>query len=238
MAMARGQYREGIEWLHESERLYEANKAPVSALRVRLFAAHAHYRRGDLSALATATQAIIQDFETHFYGAHWASLLGATAARAGLLDEAKRIQVLVEAKARQDNKAERRAVLRLRGELDIVEGRLESARESFEAASILRSTLLEKEALARIHYRLGGHEQAYRIYAEVAASHALGWEGQDRWVEAHYWLGRIEQERENFVESVGWYDRLIEIWANADANLPLLKDVHERRATILTMVGG
>jgi hypothetical protein len=56
----------------------------------------------------------------------------------------------------------------------------------------------------------------------------MPWEGQVEWVLAHVTLGRLDEESGREDDARAEYVKFLEIWKDADSELPLLGDVRRR----------
>jgi len=57
---------------------------------------------------------------------------------------------------------------------------------------------------------------------------ALGWEGQECWIQAHLYLARAYEEVGNNSGAIDYYTRLLEIWKEADSDMPDLVEAKLR----------
>jgi cytochrome c-type biogenesis protein CcmH/NrfG len=65
-----------------------------------------------------------------------------------------------------------------------------------------------------------------------APERALGWEPQQRWVEAHYTLAEDYAARGNAQKSREALEALLKLWKDADPDLPLLKQAKAEYAKV------
>jgi len=58
--------------------------------------------------------------------------------------------------------------------------------------------------------------------------YSLGWEAQECCVEAYYNLAKISEEMGNNEQAIKYYRHFVDIWKNADEDIPLLQDAKLR----------
>ena len=59
-----------------------------------------------------------------------------------------------------------------------------------------------------------------------------GWEAQQGWLEAHYWLAVLYQKCGHHQKALGSLDDLLARWKDADPDLPMLKRATGLRAEL------
>jgi hypothetical protein len=60
----------------------------------------------------------------------------------------------------------------------------------------------------------------------------LGWETQEWWLRAHYQLGKIFAEKSDTENAAQYYHKLLDIWTDADEDLPLFVQTKNRLAKL------
>ena len=85
------------------------------------------------------------------------------------------------------------------------------------------------ESLANYYYRTGDFDLANAKYQEIISNkNSLGWETQEYWFQAHYIFGKIYEETGNNKQAISYYQEFLNIWENADEELPELMDAKSR----------
>lgn len=93
------------------------------------------------------------------------------------------------------------------------------------------STPFSSEGLARAYQHSGNMRQAVGQYERFLASvdHGLLWEPQQRWIAAHYTLAADYLTMGNPTRAKAVLEPLLELWKEADPNLPLRKQAFALR---------
>ena len=103
-------------------------------------------------------------------------------------------------------------------------------------------TTLTIEGLAHGYDLSGEADKAVEMY-ELLVSRPykpVGWEPQQRWIEAHYYLARAFQEKGDVEMARARLQVLLDLWSDADAGIPLLQLARELEQKLegQTMPGG
>jgi len=75
-------------------------------------------------------------------------------------------------------------------------------------------------------------EQAVAKYELLITHKDFGWEAQEYWIQAHYQLGKIYEEKGDVEKAIKYYQRFLDIWKDADPDIPILMDAKKRLAAI------
>ena len=75
---------------------------------------------------------------------------------------------------------------------------------------------------------------APELHKEIIEENTLGWEGQEYCVLAYYSLGKLNEEIGNREEAISYYESFLNLWKDADDNIPLLIDCQARYNNLLT----
>ena len=225
--MYRGKYRRAVDRLREAVLLNQAAKVPLSESRNQLFMATALEAIGDTKgSLGALDRAITCANETT--GQVWlVTRIGIEYARRGAMDKATRALAKAQAEAEPTNPQQGSDVHRLQGELELARGHGEKGIELLLLADRENHWPLTAESLARA-YRLDQDlNKAIAANEELIAMHdrSLGWEAQQGWLEAHYWLANLYLRLGNTQKARTMTDDMLARWKDADPDLPLLKRV-------------
>ena len=118
---------------------------------------------------------------------------------------------------------------RLEGEIALARGDRAAAIDRLTLADGNRQSAFTVESLARAH-RLAGHrDEAIRLHEQLLSMKAmtLGFEPQQGWLEAHYWLALLRAEAGDRAEAAAASDALLTLWREADADCPMVQAVRE-----------
>src|SRR5690606_22623967 len=106
--------------------------------------------------------------------------------------------------------------------------RAKAALPHFERALLADSSAMTLESLAHAVLAAGDLDRALRLYTELDAAPEFGWEAQEYWRTAPYWLGRVHERRGEVAEAARSYMRFVEAWTEAEPTLPMLADARDR----------
>jgi eukaryotic-like serine/threonine-protein kinase len=152
--------------------------------------------------------------------------LGAQYARAGSLAKAAEMLEKIRAVADANNPQDSGDLQVLEAEVELANGNKERAIERFSLADKAKRSAVTMEGLARAYEAAGNTEQAAVWYELLLASAEppIGWEPQQDWLAAHYYLARIylaKGDKANAATRIDWF---LDAWKDADPGLPLLKN--------------
>jgi tetratricopeptide (TPR) repeat protein len=115
----------------------------------------------------------------------------------------------------------------LLGELLLGEGLYQEAVENFNRAAEIRSLdrTLFLNALGQAYFKIGELNLAVEELRAVL-------EMNPNYAESHYLLGQIHQEKGEIEKAKYHFQRFVEIWKEADENLPQLVDAQKQLETL------
>jgi tetratricopeptide (TPR) repeat protein len=117
----------------------------------------------------------------------------------------------------------------LKGEIELKKGNPALALELLESANTLYETSLTLESLGYYFSQVEDWTKAISYYEEIAQkTKECGWEGQECWTQANIELGKVYEAAGNNEMAIRAYKRLLEIWSDADQDLPDLVDIKSR----------
>jgi tetratricopeptide (TPR) repeat protein len=152
------------------------------------------------------------------------SRIGVAMARAGMVREASGLLGEVRPGSGDASPEQLVDLHRLEGEIAMARGGHAAAIDLLARADGGHRSAFTVESLARAQ-RLAGHrDEATRLYRTLIGmvTMALGFEPQQGWLEAHYWLALMQAQagqRDRAAETAG---ALLALWREADDDLPLL----------------
>ena len=152
------------------------------------------------------------------------AMVGDAYARAGHTEQAQKIAAMIE-RSRKNNSEQAARVDLLKGEIASLAGQHDAAIALFAAADKANTTGYTIEAVAWGYQRAGDLDRAIPAYESLlgAPERGLGWEPQQRWVEARYTLAEDYLARGDRQKARETLEALLKLWKDADADLPLLK---------------
>jgi serine/threonine-protein kinase len=228
LEMYTGRYAAGIEHLREAVVGTRATDAKLSEYRNRLYVAEAHRARGMTEALQAELREADRLTGELYIGPEWLVLLGKLHARSGDLERAVEILQLLEERVNESSDHDRATRALLGGEIALARGDHAAARESLELARTLHTDNVTRESLAHTHFVSGEFDRARDAYLEILEHKEFGWEGQEPWLQAHYWLGRVYEEQGDTARAAESYQELIGLWESGDEGLVALVDARQR----------
>ena len=167
-----------------------------------------------------------------YLGPDWLVFLGRHLARAGAVSRAERVLDLIEERVNESSEYDRSARELMRGELALQRGDSLAALEALELAAALLRNNITRESLARAFFAVGELDRAAATFAEILDDRELGWEAQQPWLEADYWLGRVREAAGRNDRAAESYTNFADAWADGDPTLVLLRDARERLARL------
>jgi eukaryotic-like serine/threonine-protein kinase len=162
------------------------------------------------------------------------ALLGDAYARAGFVDQAQKIAAVIAPLADQHNLEQMGYSHLLEGDIALSTGRYENAIDLLKQSDKENRTGLSIEALAHAYQQSGDVGQAISTYEKNLSSTvlSLSWEPQQRWLEAHYTLALDYASRGDKQKARDTLATLLNLWKDADPNLPLLKQAKAEYAKL------
>lgn len=234
--MYQGRYSEARDSLEEAVLLNQSAKSLVSEMRNRMYLAMVFKGLGKDAEFADQVNSARRIQGEIRMGPDWLLPVGQAYARMGRAEEAG--EILAEIEDRLNDAAAASSVNRLRsreqafphllrGEIELARGNSDAALAAFELASTFDEDN-SREPLARCHFERDEIDAAVAQYEELRAKRKLGYEAQLKWIEAHYYLGRLYEQRGEQEKAVEAYEALLEIWSAADPDLVLAADARRR----------
>ena len=154
--------------------------------------------------------------------------------RAGTVTKAVPLLEKIHKEAEMQIAQQSSDVHRLEGELQLVQGDRTKAIESLLLADREDSTALTIESLAHAYRVVGDTAAAIAHYEKLISKEeaSLGYEPQQDWLGAHYILAKLYQSQGQKDKAVILADQLLQLWKEADPDLPLLKDLEKLKTEL------
>lgn len=236
-----GKYSAAQGHLEEAVRITKTSHLKLSELRNHLFLAAVFLTKSGKDGFEKEMTAIRQIQKELRIEPYFIYLVGKAYARVGRLKEAiqqledmkSRLgDVLAESSVARSNRGDQASFYMLQGEVKLAQKQYAEAINSFQTAASLGASLFE-ESLAYAHLRSGNLDKAIEKYREFLQNHHLmANESLESWVLAHYELGKILEQKGQTEESAKYYDRLLDIWKEADQDLAVVVDTKNRLANL------
>jgi eukaryotic-like serine/threonine-protein kinase len=229
-----GQYKSAKSRLLRSLALLGDHSSPLSVARIHLLLAIVADGQGDAREekrqLDVARAGLQEIQEKVVFGA----MLGDAYARAGYAQQAQNIAAIIEPLADKNNSEQSSRVDLLQGDIASLAGQHDKALTLFQQADQASSSGYSLEAVAYGYQQAGDTDQAIASYELLLAGpeRALGWEPQQRWVEARYTLATDYAARGNKQKARETLGTLLNLWKDADPDLPLLKNAKAEYAKL------
>jgi tetratricopeptide (TPR) repeat protein/tRNA A-37 threonylcarbamoyl transferase component Bud32 len=240
LQMYKGQYAAAAENLGEAIGVNKALKAGLSEFRDHLYLAIAYQRMRQAAGFAKEMAALERIRSAMQIEPSFLTKLGTVYARAGMTGETQRIlenvkttmgDLLAASGVARSSQGDQAAYHRLKGEIELAQGKYEEALASFEMAGNLRDYLIE-DALALTYKKRGDIDKAIEKYEEFLGKDVLGYEAQDVWSLTPYELGKLNEARGDTASAAKWYGRFLESWKDADPDIAEVADAKQRLARL------
>jgi len=229
LSMFQGKYTEAINQIHESILMQKSMGNGLSELRDRLYLARMLQREGKREEyLAELDHCFEQVFEVATEP-NWYFILGRMIIRNGEIEKAELLLDEISKRTNKGNRWDEAAYSILKGEIEMSKENFTESLELLETGITLRSDAFTLESLANYYYQTGDWGSAIVTYEDmISYRNSLGWESQECWVQAHMNLGIAYEELENVEKAIYYYQQFIEIWKEADEDLPDLLEAKSR----------
>ena len=229
-----GRYASARKRFDECLTILQNQQAALSKARVHLWLAILADGQGDLRAERRELDNAFDNFAAIGPKVIFGTRMGRQYVSAGALDKAEKLESLVAPLADSKNAEQTGYLHLLQGEIALAKGQTDKAIELFTLSNTENSTPFSVEALASAYQQAGKTDDAITWYEKLLSlqNRAMGWETQQLWLAAHGTLAAdylAKGEREKAKQTIG---RLLELWSDADPDLPLRKKALELRARI------
>ena len=229
LLMYTGKYSEAINQLNESIKINKTLGAAVSELRDRLFLATVYKGKRMMPEFYAELNKVNVLLRAEGMEPWWFFLYGKFLARDGKIQKAESILNEISTRKKEGNNNDKAAFNILKGEIELAKGNFAGALDLIEPAIAWRRDNYTLESLANYYYETGDLDKAVSGYEEITGKkHTLGWEGQDCWIMAHYRLGKLYEKKGNNEQALKYYQDFLNIWKDADEDLPELIDAKSR----------
>jgi len=229
LALYRGKLKEAAAQLEQAARVNEAAAALDSSARDIFYLAEALALFGYHQEALTQLGHAVALLKKNVYQPAWLGLrISVVYSRLGRSGDAARLIETLKKKAPSANRWDQTDLMRAEGELLLSRGAAQEGLETLRRAHASGASSLTQASLARALVLAGRRVDALEIYRELVNGQPGSWEGHVEWALAHWSLGRLYEEAGETANARAAYLKLLEIWKDADPDLPPLWEV--RRA--------
>jgi len=229
-----GRYASAQNRLEQSLEILKTHNSPLSMARVQLLLAIVAEGRGDTKAQRKNLDAALAGLNDFQQKVLFGAMIGDVCARDGFVDQARKIAALITPVADQRNLEQMGYLHLLLGEIALSLGQNDKAIELLMQSDKENQTGFSNEALAYVYQHSGKIDEAVAMYEKMLSSNdrSLSWEPQQRWLEARYTLALDYASRGDKQKARETLATFLNLWKDADANLPLLKQAKAEYAKL------
>jgi DNA-binding SARP family transcriptional activator len=224
----RGNYEAGISRIAEASARAAERHEPIIEPRNRMILAAALEEFGRDDEARRERMRVVTRFTDRNFPPRLLMFLGKPLARNGDVRLAELILDTLRARARSDSPEDQSDLAVLEGEVALANRRAEEATKYLERAYLLDSTKYALESLAYGTAASGKLTSAATLYEKLAAGSEFGWEPQQYWRFARYWLGIVHETNGDRRRALDAYRQFLRDWAGVDQTLPAIRDAKRR----------
>jgi tetratricopeptide (TPR) repeat protein len=229
LLMFQGKYAEALELMHEAAILHKSIGYKLSELRDRLYLCKIYQAKGMVSEFQAELDHCTGMIRESATEPVWYMRLGVLLTRNGEIETAEEMLQEISDKTNEGNKEDLVAYHLLKGEIALANGDMSMSLEHLETATSLDDNGYNLESLATYYTLAGQWEKAVETYRQLVENErSLGWENQECWVHAHFHLAKAYDQAGDRERANSWYTQLLEIWKEADHDLPELLEAKSR----------
>jgi len=229
-----GRYASAQSRLQQSLEILNTQNSPLSVGRVHLLLATVAEGEGDTKRQRQNLDAALADLKDIQLKVVFGAMLADAYARAGFMDQAQKIAAIITPIADQHSSEQLGYVHLVQGDIALAAGQHDQAIELLTQSDRENHTGFSAEAIAHAYQQSGDVEKAIAAYENIlrAPDLSLSWEPQQRSLEARYTLALDYSSRGDKQKARETLAPLLNLWKDADANLPLLKKAKAEYATL------
>jgi len=230
--MYRGQHNVAMEHLKDGILLNQAANEVLSELRDRLFLAAAYLVKGRKDSFRKEIDAAVALRAKRRIDPWFMQIAQKLYIRNDLVTESKALYTEMAANMDENGITDRMLLNLCRGEIAIADKNFDDAISHFELAYKDRADNYVLESIAFAYLKKGDMDKAISNYEQLISRHKIGGEDQEYWIQTHYILGQIYEEKGDKAKAVKYYEDFLNIWKDADADIPILIDAKKRLAAL------
>jgi serine/threonine protein kinase/tetratricopeptide (TPR) repeat protein len=226
----RGQYDAAVEHLKEAILLNLDSTEVLSELRDRLFLAAAYRVKGLLPASREELERAVALRTKRYIDPTYLQIAQKLYARQNLKSESRALFAAMAENMEETTPFFQTIFHLCRGEIALADEKYDEALNHFNSAYKVREDNYVLESIAYAHYKKGDIDKAISNYERLVNRHSTGSESQEYWIESHYLLGRLYEERGDRAHAIQHFEDFLDLWKEADTDIPLLIDARKRLA--------
>jgi DNA-binding winged helix-turn-helix (wHTH) protein/tetratricopeptide (TPR) repeat protein len=226
LAMYEGRYHEAKGRLDEVIQLDTSPKELLRVSRNHLFMSIVMEGMGRRAELVAELNRAARGLEVPAPPVWLGVRLGVAYARAGATPQAARLLNIVREHTDLKSAQDSSELHRLEGELELARGNSRRALDLLLTADNEYRGPFTAESLARAYRVTGDNIRAIGSYELLLGMKdaSLGFEPQQNWISAHYWLARLYASQAEKLKAKKLAEALLGMWKGADSDLPLLRN--------------
>jgi eukaryotic-like serine/threonine-protein kinase len=231
----RGRYDNAQSRLKQSLEIVTANNSTLSIARVHLLLAIVAGGKDDKKGQRENLDAALTGLRIIQQKVVFGAMLGDAYGRAGFTDQARQIAAMIAPLADPSNSEQMGYLHLLEGDIAAATtGQHDKAIELLTLSDKEDSTAFSIEAIPNTYQQAGNTEKAIAAYEKMftLTDRSLGWEPQQRWLEARYTMALDYASRGEKQKARETLETLLNLWKDADPNLPLLKQAKAELAKL------
>jgi tetratricopeptide (TPR) repeat protein len=229
LLMYSGKLSEATSKLHGSISINKTHGYTLSELRDHLFLTIIYKTKRMMPEYYEELDKVNRMLPAEGIEPWWYLLYGKLLARDGKIQKTERILKEISARINKGNRSDTAAFNILKGEILLAKGNRAEALDLIQTGVNFRKDGYTLESLAHYYYNTGDLDLAISNYKEIIEKlNSLGWEAQEYWIQAHYNLGKIYEKKGDYQLAMKYYQDFINIWKDADDDLPELIDAKSR----------
>jgi tetratricopeptide (TPR) repeat protein len=231
LAMYQGKLSDAIANFKRAIQINRTEKASDSEFRDHLFLASAYQLKGLKADFLSELEAADRLLSKESLDPAFIEELATLYARAGKISNASRLLSAMSSQAKnltatsmlnRSVQGDKASISEVQGEIALAKGKTSEAMECFELADNLELRL-NRDSIAMAYRKLGRLEDAATSYRGIIDKYRISGILVEQWVLAHYELAGIYKEMGDIQKAKEYYGKFLNIWKDADPDIPLLK---------------
>jgi eukaryotic-like serine/threonine-protein kinase len=229
-----GRYTSAQSRLQQSLEILKTQNSPLSVGRVHLMLAIVAEGKGDAKGQRQNLDAAFADLKDVQLKVVFGAMLADAYARAGFMDQAQKIAAIIAPIADQHSSEQLGYVHLVQGGIALAAGKQDEAIELLTQSDREDQTGFSLEAIAHAYQQSGDVEKAITCYEKTLTllERSISWEPQQRWLEVRYTLALDYSSRGDKQKARETLATLLNLWKDADPDLPLLKQAKAEYAKL------